>query len=211
MGGIMPTGLCKARGPHHSISKVGKTESGLLCLSLSQAPLNLPMQLPEGKLVESAGPTGSAWGRGRSFSISPTAGFQSWDRWSNVCSGERCSLSVSAPLCRGGASTSIHRTQRSEASWIWRVAKPSDMELEGTGSWKSIFPVCLVDSLGQAKQSHCWAATSPPRLETTPLGNKKLSGMGCRGRREGGPGWGTHVTPWLIHVSVCKNHCNIIK
>lgn len=44
----MPTGLCKARGPHHSISKAGKTESGLLCLSLSQAPLNLPMQLPEG-------------------------------------------------------------------------------------------------------------------------------------------------------------------
>ena len=27
-------------------------------------------------------------------------------------------------------------------------------------------------------------------------------GMGCRGRREGGSGWGTHVNPWLIHVNV---------
>ena len=23
-----------------------------------------------------------------------------------------------------------------------------------------------------------------------------------RGRWEGGPGWGTHVNPWLIHVNV---------
>ena len=27
-------------------------------------------------------------------------------------------------------------------------------------------------------------------------------GMGWRGRREGGSGWGTHVNPWLIHVNV---------
>ena len=27
-------------------------------------------------------------------------------------------------------------------------------------------------------------------------------GTGWRGRREGGLGWGIHVTPWLIHVSV---------
>ena len=27
-------------------------------------------------------------------------------------------------------------------------------------------------------------------------------GMGWGGRREGGPGWGTHVNPWLIHVNV---------
>ena len=27
-------------------------------------------------------------------------------------------------------------------------------------------------------------------------------GMGWGGRREGGLGWGTHVNPWLIHVSV---------
>ena len=27
-------------------------------------------------------------------------------------------------------------------------------------------------------------------------------GMGWRGRREGGSGWGTHVIPWLIHVNV---------
>ena len=27
-------------------------------------------------------------------------------------------------------------------------------------------------------------------------------GIGWRGRWEGGSGWGTHVTPWLIHVNV---------
>ena len=27
-------------------------------------------------------------------------------------------------------------------------------------------------------------------------------GIGWRGRREGGSGWGTHVNPWLIHVNV---------
>ena len=30
----------------------------------------------------------------------------------------------------------------------------------------------------------------------------RLRGIEWRGRWEGGSGWGTHVTPWLIHVSV---------
>ena len=36
-------------------------------------------------------------------------------------------------------------------------------------------------------------------------------GMGQRGRREGGSGWGTHVNPWLIHVNVWQKplqYCN---
>ena len=36
-------------------------------------------------------------------------------------------------------------------------------------------------------------------------------GMGWRGRREWGSGWGTHVNPWLIHVNVWQNHYNIVK
>ena len=36
-------------------------------------------------------------------------------------------------------------------------------------------------------------------------------GMGWRGRQEGGSGWGTHVNPWLIHVSVWQKHYNIVK
>ena len=30
-------------------------------------------------------------------------------------------------------------------------------------------------------------------------------GIGWRGRWEGGSGWGIHVNPWLIHVSVWQN------
>ena len=40
-------------------------------------------------------------------------------------------------------------------------------------------------------------------------GKTQRDGMG----REvgGGQGWGTHVNPWLIHVSVWQNHYNIVK
>ena len=39
-------------------------------------------------------------------------------------------------------------------------------------------------------------------------------GIGWRGRWEGGSGWGTHVTPWLIHVTVWQNPlqcCEVIS
>ena len=39
-------------------------------------------------------------------------------------------------------------------------------------------------------------------------------GIGWRGRWEGGSGWGIHVTPWLIHVSVWQNplqYCKVIS
>ena len=40
------------------------------------------------------------------------------------------------------------------------------------------------------------------------------TGIGQRGRWEGGSGWGIHVTPWLIHVSVWQNPlkcCEVIS
>ena len=36
-------------------------------------------------------------------------------------------------------------------------------------------------------------------------------GVGWRGRREGGSGWGTHVNPWLIHVSVWQKPLQCCK
>ena len=39
-------------------------------------------------------------------------------------------------------------------------------------------------------------------------------GIGWGGRREGGLGWGTHVNPWLIHVSVWQKsleYCKVIS
>ena len=39
-------------------------------------------------------------------------------------------------------------------------------------------------------------------------------GMGWEGRRERGSGWGTHVNPWLIHVSVWQKplqYCKVIS
>ena len=39
-------------------------------------------------------------------------------------------------------------------------------------------------------------------------------GIGWRGRWKGGLGWGTHVTPWLIHVNVWQKplqYCKVIS
>ena len=36
-------------------------------------------------------------------------------------------------------------------------------------------------------------------------------GMGWGGRWEGGSGWGTHVNPWLIHVSVWQKPLQYCK
>ena len=39
-------------------------------------------------------------------------------------------------------------------------------------------------------------------------------GMGWGGSQEGGSGWGTHVNPWLIHVSVWQKplrYCKVIS
>ena len=39
-------------------------------------------------------------------------------------------------------------------------------------------------------------------------------GIGCRGRWEGGSGWGTHVNPWLIHANVWQKqlqYCKVIS
>ena len=39
-------------------------------------------------------------------------------------------------------------------------------------------------------------------------------GRGWGGRWEGGSGWGTHVNPWLIHVSVWQKplqYCKVIS
>ena len=42
----------------------------------------------------------------------------------------------------------------------------------------------------------------------------KLHPLGWRGRQEGGSGWGTHVSPWLIHVNVWQKslqNCKVIS
>ena len=39
-------------------------------------------------------------------------------------------------------------------------------------------------------------------------------GIGCRGRWEGGLGWGIYVNPWLIHVNVWQKplpYCKVIS
>ena len=42
----------------------------------------------------------------------------------------------------------------------------------------------------------------------------KPSGMGWGGRWEGGSGWGTHVNPWLIHITIWQKvlqYCKVIS
>ena len=36
-------------------------------------------------------------------------------------------------------------------------------------------------------------------------------GIGWRGRREGGSGWGIHVNPWLIHVNAWRKPLQYFK
>ena len=47
-----------------------------------------------------------------------------------------------------------------------------------------------------------------------PVALGRPRGMGWGGRWEGGSGWGTHVNPWLIHVSVWQKplqYCKVIS
>ena len=59
--------------------------------------------------------------------------------------------------------------------------------------------------------------TSPGWMHETVLRPGVLGrprGMGWGGRWEGRSGWGTHVNPWLIHVSVWQNplqYCKVIS
>ena len=42
----------------------------------------------------------------------------------------------------------------------------------------------------------------------------RAKGIGLRERWEGGSGWGTHVTPWLIHVNLWQKplqYCKVIS
>ena len=48
-----------------------------------------------------------------------------------------------------------------------------------------------------------------PVLRAGALGRPR--GMGWGGRREGGSGWGTHVSPWLIHVKVWQKPLQYYK
>ena len=51
-----------------------------------------------------------------------------------------------------------------------------------------------------------------PVLRAGALGRAR--GMGWRGRWEGGSGWGTHVSPWLIYVNVWQKplqYCKVIS
>ena len=56
--------------------------------------------------------------------------------------------------------------------------------------------------------------TSPGWMHETSAGPGALGkprGSGWRGRWEGGSGWGTHVTPWLIHVNIWQNPLQYCK
>ena len=76
---------------------------------------------------------------------------------------------------------------------LWMVT--AAMKLKDTYSTPSALVGCMRQVLGPG-------ALGRPR------------GIGCRGRWEGGSGWGTHVNPWLIHVNVWQKplqYCKVIS
>ena len=76
-------------------------------------------------------------------------------------------------------------------------------------SFTQIFKtLSLCKSVGLPAQVGCMRQV----LRACALGRPR--GMGWRGRRERGSGWGTHVNPWLIHVNVWQKplqYCKVIN
>ena len=70
---------------------------------------------------------------------------------------------------------------------------------------KQVYHQGLIRSLAQA-------GCMRQELRAGALGRHR--GMGWGGRREGGLGWGTHVSSWLIHVSAWQKplqYCKVIS
>ena len=63
--------------------------------------------------------------------------------------------------------------------------------------------------LSRVKQSPAQVGCMREVLRAGALGRPR--GMGWRRRQEGGSGWGTHVNPWLIHVSVWQKPLQYFK
>ena len=87
--------------------------------------------------------------------------------------------------------------------------------------------ISLLDSVGEGKGGMIWEngietcilsyvklSASPGLMHEMVLGAGALGlprGMVWGGRWEGDSGWGTHVHPWLTHVSVWQKQYNIVK
>ena len=70
---------------------------------------------------------------------------------------------------------------------------------EGEGGMfkENSIKTCILSIVKQiTAQVGCMRQVLGPGILGTPRG------IGWRGRWEGGSGWGTHVNPWLIHISV---------
>ena len=102
-------------------------------------------------------------------------------------------------ICRTEKETQMYRTdfwilcEKARVGWSERIAL-KHVYYQG---WNR-----LPDQVGCMRQVLRASALGRPR------------GMGWRGRREGGSGWGTHVNPWLIHVNVWQKllqYCKVIS
>ena len=81
-------------------------------------------------------------------------------------------------------------------------------EGEGGMFWQNSIEISI---LSRVKQITAQVGCMRQVLRAGALGRPR--GMGWGGRREEGSGWGTHVNPWLIHVSVWQKplqYCNVL-
>ena len=102
-------------------------------------------------------------------------------------------------MCKTEEETQMYRTD------FWTLWEKARVGCFKRTAWKHVY------YLGW-NRSPAQAGGMRQVLRPGALGRPR--GIRWRGRWEGGSGWGTHVTPWLIHVNVWQNplqYCKVIS
>ena len=129
-----------------------------------------------------------------------------WPGLGKAADGTKFVPAASPP--RSGAPSRAHwcRQQQLVSRWFW----PLGVSLS---PWPCVRMLLTAASVSEFLNKKIrWSYGMRQVLGAGALGRPR--GMGWRGRREGGSGWGTHVNPWLILVNVWQKppqYCKVVS